>query len=76
MDALLLASHVDEKKHLQIKEALHARGLSISSIARDQGVAKTTVSLVCRGYSRSRRLEQAIAQALGLEPAELWPNRY
>ncbi|WP_085953253.1 helix-turn-helix domain-containing protein [Caulobacter vibrioides] len=76
MDALLPVCVVDEKKHLQIKEALHARGLSIGGIARNLGVTKNSVSLVCRGYRRSRRLEQAIAHALDLEPARLWPERY
>lgn len=67
---------VNEETHLQIKEALHTRGLSFGGIARDQGVAKATISIVSRGYRRSRRLEKAIADALNVEPAQLWPERY
>lgn len=67
---------INEERHLQIKTALHARGLTFSEIAKDQGVAKATISIVSRGYRRSRRLERAIADALDVEPAQLWPERY
>jgi Ner family transcriptional regulator len=67
---------IDEERHLWIKEALHARGLTFSGIAKDQKVAATTVSIVSRGYRRSRRLEKAIAGALDMTPEQLWPRRY
>ena len=66
----------DEKKHARIKGALALRGASLSSIARELGVTPGTVSIVSRGYRRSRRIEKAIADALDTTPAELWPSRY
>jgi len=67
---------IDDKQHARIKSALALRGATLSSIARDLGVAPTTVSIVSRGYRRSRRIEKAIADAIGRSPAELWPSRY
>ena len=67
---------VDEEKHGRIKEALKLRGVSLSDIARAQGVKPNTVSLVSTGWRRSHRLEVAIASALELTPEEIWPDRY
>jgi len=67
---------IDDRQHARIKGALALRGLTLSSIARDLGVAPGTVSIVSRGFRRSRRIESAIAMALGCSPAELWPERY
>jgi len=67
---------VDEEKHGRIKEALKLRGLSLSDIARAQGVKQSTVSLVSTSWRRSHRLESAIADALDLAPEEIWPDRY
>ncbi|MEZ5696247.1 MAG: helix-turn-helix domain-containing protein [Sphingomonadaceae bacterium] len=67
---------IDDRQHARIKSALSLRGLSLSSIARDLDVAPTTVSIVSRGFRRSRRIEQAIATAVGCSPAQLWPERY
>jgi lambda repressor-like predicted transcriptional regulator len=69
-------SCVNEEQHTIIKAALHERGMSLGSVARAERVATTTLSLVSRGYRRSRRLEHAIAQALDADPAHLWPERY
>ncbi len=67
---------IDDKQHTRIKSALALRGATLSSIARDLGVAPGTVSIVSRGYRRSRRIEKAIADALECSPADLWPHRY
>ena len=67
---------LDDKRHGRIKGALVLRGASLSSIARDLSVAPTTVSIVSRGFRRSRRIEQAIAKALDCDPSDLWPERY
>lgn len=67
---------IDDRQHARIKSALFLRGESLSSIARQLDVAPTTVSIVSRGFRRSRRIEQAIATALGCSPAQLWPERY
>jgi len=67
---------IDDRQHDRIKGALELRGLSLSAIARELDVAPTTVSIVSRGIRRSRRIEAAIASAIGVAPAELWPGRY
>lgn len=67
---------VDDKLHARIKGALALKGINLSMIARDLGVAPTTVSIVSRGFRRSRRIEAAIAHAIGCEPAVLWRQRY
>lgn len=67
---------VDEKQHSRIKAALSLRGRSLSDVARDLEVAPTTVSIVSRGFRRSRRIEAAIAGELGMRPAQIWPDRY
>jgi lambda repressor-like predicted transcriptional regulator len=67
---------IDDKQHARIKSALALRGATLSSIARTLGVAPGTVSIVSRGFRRSRRIEKAIADALDCSPAELWPRRY
>ena len=67
---------IDDKLHAKIKGALTLRGHSLSTIARELDVAPTTVSIVSRGFRRSRRIEHAIAMAIGCSPAELWPQRY
>lgn len=67
---------IDEKRHNRIKAALQLKGSSLSAVARDLNVAPTTVSIVSRGFRRSRRIESKIASELGCKAEELWPERY
>lgn len=67
---------IDDKKHAQIKSALSLKRISLSDIARSLEITPSTVSIVSRGFRRSRRVEQAIAAALGQTPEEVWPDRY
>ena len=67
---------IDEKQHQRIKAALTLRGITLSSIAKTLDVKPTTVTTVSKGYRRSRRIEHAIAEALGCTPAQIWPERY
>jgi lambda repressor-like predicted transcriptional regulator len=67
---------IDEKRHARIKAALSLKGSSLSDIARILDVAPTTVSIVSRGFRRSRRIEAEIANQLGIKAPELWPERY
>ena len=71
-----MSNMIDDKRHARIKGALLLRGETLSSIARELGVAPGTVSIVSRGFRRSRRIERAIAQALETTPQNLWPERY
>ena len=67
---------IDEPNHRWIRTALKKRGLSMSDIARRLEVTPTTVCMVSRGAGRSRRIEFAIADAIGFRPHEVWPDRY
>ena len=67
---------IDDKRHAQIKSALALKGLTLSSVARALGVAPGTVSIVSRGFRRSRRIESALATAVGSTPEKVWPERY
>ncbi len=49
-----------------IKAELRKKGLTLAFIARELGVAPTTVSQVIRGRSTSVRIERAISQRLEL----------
>lgn len=67
---------IDDKRHARIKSALSLKRISLSDIARSLAVTPSTVSIVSRGFRRSRRVERAIADALGQRPEEIWPDRY
>lgn len=64
------------EKHEKIKMQLRLVGSSLADVARGLGVAGTTVTSVSQGYRRSRRIESAIASKLGVQPWDLWPDRY
>lgn len=64
------------RQHEQIKMRLRLRGSSLAQIARELAVARTSVTAVCQGGHRSRRIEAAIAAKLGVTPEQLWPSRY
>jgi len=56
--------------------ALRIRGTTLAAIARDIKVSAASVSMVSQGRGRSARIEQAIAERLGMQAPELWPERY
>jgi lambda repressor-like predicted transcriptional regulator len=62
--------------HERVKAALAVNGCTLAQVARELGVAASTVTIVSQGDRRSRRVETAIARAAGKEPAHLWPERY
>ena len=66
----------DEEQHARIKAALALRGITLSSIAKDLRVKPTTVTIVSKGHRRSRRIEEALATAVGSTAAQIWPDRY
>ena len=63
------------RQHEWIKMQLRLCGSSLADIARELGVAKTTVTAVSQGLRRSRRIEAAIVAKLGMPPERLWPER-
>lgn len=67
---------VDLKKHERIKGHLALLGLTFSSIARDLQIKPSSVVIISQGHRRSDRIQRAIAEALGMTPEQLWPDRY
>lgn len=65
-----------ERQHHRLKARLAARNLTLSDIARRLDVAPSTVTIVSKGFRRSRRIEMALAEAVGTTPDRLWPARY
>lgn len=63
-------------RHLEIRHGLNLAGTSFSEIARMLKVSHTTVNNVSRSKTRSARIEQAIASALGKKPCEIWPEYF
>lgn len=57
-----------------IKFQLRARGTSLAKLSRELGVSDTAVKNAKR--TAYPRMERAIAAALGLRPADLWPERW
>lgn len=64
------------RQHERIKMRLRLCGSSLAEVARELGVARTTVTSVSQGYRRSRRIESAIADKLGQPTERVWPDRY
>ncbi len=62
---------MDNKK---IKSLLVANGIKQTDIAKRIGVKRCTVSLVLNNHSESKRVKQAIADALGKNVELLWPH--
>jgi lambda repressor-like predicted transcriptional regulator len=64
------------EQHQRLKAELRIRQTSLAEIGRELGVSGTSMSLVGLGKHRSRRIERAIADALGTTPETLYPDRY
>ena len=63
-------------QHDHIKWLLRTQGSSLADIARLLDVQPSAVTVVSKGRGRSRRIEEAIAEATGLKLAQLWPQHY
>lgn len=57
-----------------IKYQIRSRGLSFAELARRLGVELGTLTSVKR--APYPRMERAIAQAIGVAPAAIWPERW
>lgn len=57
-----------------IKAHLRIRGVTLTSIAGALGISRAAVGVV--GRRRYPRVEAAVAAALGVQPRDLWPERY
>lgn len=62
------------KRRAWIKYQLELSGYSLSSLARELGVSRHAPKLALdRPYPR---MERAIADKIGMEPHQIWPERY
>lgn len=66
-----------EKPHdwhrADVVAALHKKGWSVASLARRHKLSPSTLrSALDKSYPKAEKL---IAQALGLEPEDIWPER-
>lgn len=59
-----------------IKALIHARGATLTLIAEKAGVSLSTVSLVVKGKTKSRRIANAIALIVQKPVDQLWPGKY
>ena len=57
-----------------IKYRLRLAGYSLASLGREVGVVRTAPALVF--YRPYPRMEKFIAEKLGFNPADIWPERY
>lgn len=59
-----------------IKAALRKKRSSQTKIANDLKVNPTTVHNVIYGGCKSERIAKAIADVIGKDRSEIWPDRY
>ncbi|AEC17613.1 DNA-binding transcriptional regulator Nlp [Gallibacterium anatis UMN179] len=58
----------------EIRGELMKKGKSLSQLGIENGLAKTTVrNALDKPYPKGERI---IADALGIEPWDIWPSRY
>ena len=69
--AIESAPHMDS---LWIKYQLGRRGYTLTSLGLEHGVSRHAVGLALR--RPYPKMEAIIAAALGMDPTELWPERY
>ena len=62
--------------HERLKAELRIRGTSLAEIARDLNVSDSALTLVGKGFHRSQKIEKALADAVGMQPEALFPDRY
>ncbi|MNM83573.1 DNA-binding transcriptional regulator Nlp [compost metagenome] len=57
-----------------MKKGLREKGLTLTSLAKELGLAASTICSV--KYVRYPSIEAAIASRLGMSAMEIWPSRY
>ncbi len=61
--------------HERMKAELRIRGTSLAQLARELGVTDSALTLVGKRISRSKKIEQALADALGDRREVLFPDK-
>ena len=59
-----------------VKAALRKGGVSLAAIARQAGLHRSGPAAVLRNPRYSKPTELLIAEALGVSPASIWPDRW
>jgi len=59
-----------------IKARMRMRGVSVSDIARTEGVSPSAVHRVIHGERSSYRLANAVSGVIGTPVERIWPNKY
>lgn len=59
----------------KIKSLMALRGITGADIARKLSVSHITVSVVLGGHGTSKRIRKGIADAIGLNVNDLWPEK-
>jgi len=62
---------MDKRK---IKATLIEKGILQKEIAEKIGVTRSCVSSIINGHRQSRKVKQAVADALNVNVGELWPG--
>lgn len=62
----------------KIKAMLVERGIKQTDIAKELGIARSSVAGAISGYRqhKSRRVHEAVAKRVGKPIEKLWPNLY
>jgi lambda repressor-like predicted transcriptional regulator len=63
-------------RHLKTKFLLQSAGSNFNEIARELGLSHSTVLSVSNSRSISARVQELIAEKVGVHPGEIWPERY
>lgn len=61
-------------KRMWVRHRLEEQGFTFASLAQSLGVTRQCVHKAL--YASYPRMEKAIAEAIGLEPSFIWPERY
>jgi len=69
-----MASEAADWPRLKVRAALLARGLTLTALAKRDGRSVAAFSLALGGPYPS--IERVIADALDLDPWDIWPSRY
>ncbi len=59
----------------KVKSLMVLKGIKGTDSARQLGLSRVTVSVVITGKGKSRRIQQAIADTLGVSFDELWSEK-
>jgi transcriptional regulator with XRE-family HTH domain len=57
----------------ELKDILNQKGITQTSVSVEANVTPQAISLICNGYSRSRRIEKIIARRVQLPHQVIFP---